>query len=612
MTPTRCTSRRCPNPCGWDIDLRIYELADDWQCTETGDVNDIHFWISWADDQPGTLSQITVKIYDNNAIPPSKPRNQLWMRTFTQTQFTVRGPYYGDQGYWIPSPTSPSIWPHDHYYYYQVNIKNITSPFHQEAGQIYWLSLKAPTGMTYYPGWKTSLNHFMDNAVVKFPSPYGWTPLWNPNYPTNPIDFAFVITGPTQSSIDFGDAPDGVAAPLYPTLLANNGARHTIVPGLFLGATVDAELNGQPTANADGDDLNPPIPDDEDGVIFPVPLIPGQKAAVTVTASAAGALDAWIDFGADGSWAEAGDQIAISLPLIAGPNPVNFVVPAAAVPGQTYARFRVSTAGGLLPTGLAPNGEVEDYMITIDPKVKWLQRPDLSTNGVDVNASGQLILADDFECNKTTKITDITIWGSWKNDYLPQGDANRVSFTLSIHSDIPASHSPSGYSMPNEVLWLRNLIPSKVSTEKAQINEGWYDPSNEYYYFPGDHVCWKYVFHIPEANAFCQKGTPANKIVYWLDVKAYPWDDYAHFGWKSSINHWNDDAVWTYGSEPYTGWWGELRYPYGHPLDGNSIDLAFVIDGNIAVYSVKISAMRRMAPQHRFIQRCLSITAHGI
>jgi hypothetical protein len=211
---------------------------------------------------------------------------------------------------------------------------------------------------------------------------------------------------------------------------------------------------------------------------------------------------------------------------------------------------------------------------------KWCQGPDLSENGLDVMASDPLILADDFECNKTTKITDITVWGSWKDDYLPQGEPNKVSFTLSIHSDIPASHSPSGYSMPNEVLWYKNLMPSEVSIEREGINEGWYNPYYYYYYFPGDHVCWKYVFHIPEANAFCQQGTLTSPIVYWLDVKAYPWDSDANFGWKSSINHWNDDAVWTYGSEPYKGWWNELRYPSGHPLYYQSIDLAFAIDGN--------------------------------
>jgi Ca2+-binding RTX toxin-like protein len=86
---------------------------------------------------------------------------------------------------------------------------------------------------------------------------------------------------------------------------------------------------------------------------------------VTVTASAGGArLDAWIDFNSNGTF-EAGERIANSLALGAGPNNVAFNVPGAAVLGSTGARFRISTAGGLAPTGLAANGEVEDYIVSI-------------------------------------------------------------------------------------------------------------------------------------------------------------------------------------------------------------------------------------------------------
>ena len=217
---------------------------------------------------------------------------------------------------------------------------------------------------------------------------------------------------------------------------------------------------------------------------------------------------------------------------------------------------------------------------------KWLQRPDLSYKGVDVRASEPLILADDFDCNKTTRITDITVWGSWKGDILPPKGAQNVQFTLSIHSDIP---DPDGqgpaYSMPGEVLWHSVFMPGtfEVSIEKTGIEEGWWDPETLLYLFPGDTVCWKYVFYIPKTGAFCQRGTPESPVVYWLDVQADPNDvsGGAQFGWKSSLDKWNDDAVWAVGSEPYTGTWNELRYPPGHPLQMQSIDLAFAIDGNI-------------------------------
>ena len=45
-------------------------------------------------------------------------------------------------------------------------------------------------------------------------------------------------------------------------------------------------------------------------------------------------------------------------------NPLSFPVPAGAVvTGQTFARFRLSTTGGLTPEGLAVDGEVEDYAL---------------------------------------------------------------------------------------------------------------------------------------------------------------------------------------------------------------------------------------------------------
>ena len=60
---------------------------------------------------------------------------------------------------------------------------------------------------------------------------------------------------------DFGDAAD----PKYPTLLSHNGARHNI-SNLYLGYRVDGEIDGQPHADALGDDAKEL--DDEDGVQF--------------------------------------------------------------------------------------------------------------------------------------------------------------------------------------------------------------------------------------------------------------------------------------------------------------------------------------------------------
>lgn len=214
-----------------------------------------------------------------------------------------------------------------------------------------------------------------------------------------------------------------------------------------------------------------------------------------------------------------------------------------------------------------------------DP-AKWVQFPDLEPTGIDVNASYPHILADDFLCTQHSPITDIHIWGSWLNDYLPFGSSpERVRFILSIHADVPDSLSPTGFSMPGEPLWWR-VIGAEEFTVRPYvdgIDEGWMNPPQEYF-FPGDHTCWQYNFYVDETEAFVQQGSPDNPVVYWLDVQAIPEDPEAFFGWKTSPDHWNDDAVWVYGEEPYYEPWFRLVYPPDHPYYPESIDLAFVVN----------------------------------
>jgi hypothetical protein len=217
-------------------------------------------------------------------------------------------------------------------------------------------------------------------------------------------------------------------------------------------------------------------------------------------------------------------------------------------------------------------------------ETKWLQPPDLNPTGIDVFDSDPFILADDFLCTKHSLITDIIVWGSWKNDILPSDGAGNVEFTLSLHADVP---DPDGtgplYSHPGDVLWFRNFVPGQFTVQNYQggINEGWMVPPQQYL-FPGDHTCWMYRFQVPAAEAFCQKGSPQSPIVYWLDVQARPLagPTIAQFGWKTSTQHWNDDAVWGNGVEPYPGPWNELTYPPEHQLAGQSIDLAFALSGD--------------------------------
>jgi hypothetical protein len=157
---------------------------------------------------------------------------------------------------------------------------------------------------------------------------------------------------------DFGDAPF-----YYGTLRADAGAKHRIGSGLHLGARIDWEFDGQPSIGADGDDLK--WLDDEDGIAFTSLLAAGMQAQLDAIASAAGLLNAWIDFNADGDWDDAAEQIFADAALAAGVNPLSFPVPVDAIAGDTYARFRLDSGGGLTPYGRAADGEVEDYLVSI-------------------------------------------------------------------------------------------------------------------------------------------------------------------------------------------------------------------------------------------------------
>jgi len=145
-----------------------------------------------------------------------------------------------------------------------------------------------------------------------------------------------LVEGPQY---DYGDAPDSP----YPTTEANNGARHLVTPGgVYLGLSVDAEWDGQPNADATGDDIAN-NPDDEDGVVFTTDLVPGELTCFDVTAVGDGYLNAWIDFNSNGNWGDSGDHVFTDYQLVSGTTNLCFPVPADAVVACTYMRFRYSS-----------------------------------------------------------------------------------------------------------------------------------------------------------------------------------------------------------------------------------------------------------------------------
>jgi hypothetical protein len=217
-----------------------------------------------------------------------------------------------------------------------------------------------------------------------------------------------------QAARDHGDAPES-----YATLREDNGPVHPILVGFNLGEEVDSEMDGIPTDDADGDDLNQLI-NDEDGVVFTSDLAPGFAATVDVTVetgdNSAGRLNAWVDFNRNGVF-NPSEQIFANLRLDEGTHSLTYTVPASAQPGTTYARFRYGYMEDQTPRGADTAGEVEDYVLRIlsetpearDDEFTVLQNSTANTLDVLANdvtsINGPIFIADTGPTSNGGRVT---------------------------------------------------------------------------------------------------------------------------------------------------------------------------------------------------------------
>jgi len=181
-------------------------VADDWLCTGSGDVSDIHIWGSWFNDQVDPEVGFALAILsDDRTGPYSVPASVLWTGLFEPGTFSVR-PWRQDlwplPEQFLDPNTGAILGPDTQAYQYNFLIED--TPFRQEQGTIYWLAVQAWVSdpATYQFGWKTSAPHFEDYAVYgdsMSPGmpPYAWTIITDQagiHY-----DMAFVITPEPQA-----------------------------------------------------------------------------------------------------------------------------------------------------------------------------------------------------------------------------------------------------------------------------------------------------------------------------------------------------------------------------------------------------------------------------
>ncbi len=240
-----------------------------------------------------------------------------------------------------------------------------------------------PGTMTYLPALGTRLPPGRTTLSVTF------SPTDTVKYRTLTKSVSIRVLG-----IDFGDAlkPAANTGGEYPVTLAQDGARHVLRNSVYLGTTVAAEFDGVPAAtNAAGGNGSGV---DEDGVRFLSTIfsLPSRSASsLAVTASGMAFVSAWIDFNGDGDWNDVNEQIAVNRSVNTGMNMIAFEVPENSKIGVTAARVRISSQTGLLPTGLANDGEVEDYMLQIRTSGEPIEINPSSTGTITISTTNEIV-----------------------------------------------------------------------------------------------------------------------------------------------------------------------------------------------------------------------------
>jgi hypothetical protein len=210
-------------------------LADDWLCTSTDPVADVHIWGSWLNDllpmgQTGMADPANVKFKlsihadvpavvspEGLVLRPSHPGALLW-KTITYPT-SVRNYATGDEAFYNPNTQQymgrdTIVWQYNFTNLYDADFGTFMQKGTATNPVIYWLDVQAmPGDSVALFGWKTSIPpHRLDDAVFGdtdgFGGPLilnlpgsiegsGWTEMYYPGqsiYSPQSLDLAFVIT----------------------------------------------------------------------------------------------------------------------------------------------------------------------------------------------------------------------------------------------------------------------------------------------------------------------------------------------------------------------------------------------------------------------------------
>jgi LruC domain-containing protein len=270
---------------------------------------------------------------------------------------------------------------------------------------------------------------------------------------------------PVAATLDFGDAPAS-----YASLVDDDGARHSTENNtIFMGSGVDAEFDSyQFPLSDDVTDGN----DDEDGVAFVTGLEVSNAAAFEVTASTSAFVDAWIDFDGNGVFGS-DEKIADAKAVVQGNNTIFYAVPEWAEVGSTWARFRLSSIGGLEPTGSFSDGEVEDHQVDITELNVSIQYYPSASEWATIAFEDNWPSIGDYDFN------DLVI--NYRiSEYTLNGEVIRVKLEGQIAAVGALQHNGFAFHLPsilrstideNAIRYTINDLPQNISPLEAERNQ---------------------------------------------------------------------------------------------------------------------------------------------
>ena len=209
----------------------------------------------------------------------------------------------------------------------------------------------------------------------------------------------------------------------------------------------------------------------------------------------------------------------------------------------------------------------------------WPHYEDVNSFAIE-NAAGDLqfinLVADDWECRRTTPVTAVVWWGSYIGfEYQACQDTTFTRptkpdyFRLSIWTDVPSDPAiPGSFSHPNDIIWKYDAY------DYAEVLFGFdkhplpIPGTNPF----GREPVFSYSVRLPRDQWFRQRGI---RDIYWLSVVAVykGGSDPTHdWGWTNHPHVFNDDAV-TGIYDPPAGWFWEELYDQL----GDSEDMSFML-----------------------------------